>query len=303
MKSQHNSFSRFAVVMMGAMLVASSCTKPELEDDFPKGDPPPIGNYVNSSEIAPADLVAFFPFDGTYADSKGAVPGGTLTGRGGGFTQGKKGQAYQAGDSSFIAYTTAGPLAGLTSYTVSMWINTQKHPDGAQGVFTVAKQDGSFWGNFFMLIESAGASENRMLVKVHFEKNVTPSVPNVEHWMETTGDKRINDMYGGWRHIAYAYDQATSTFVMYANGTKVAFTDAESKRLASPGVPLGALAFKDATRFIVGGFQNHLGKTPFNGLEVWMKTYTGKLDELRVYKKALSGSEIIALFQLEKQGR
>lgn len=303
MTTQYKNISRLTSVVLGLSVLAAACTKAELDDDFPKGDPPPIGNYTNSNEIAPAELVAYWPFDGSYADSKGGVTGGTLTGRGGGFTAGKKGQAYQAGDSSFIAFSNVGPLATLTSYTVSMWINTEKHADGAQGVFTVAKQDGSFWGNFFMLIESAGASENRMLVKVHFEKNVTPAVPNAEHWMETTGDKRINDMYSGWRHIAFTYDETTSTFAMYANGNKVAFTDAESKRTASAGVPLGALAFKNATRFILGGYQNHLGNPPFNGLESWMKTYTGKLDEFRVYKKALTGSELISLFQLEKQGR
>ena len=297
----NNYKSSLYVIALSAMLAAASCTKPELEDDFTKGDPPPIGAYTNSSEVATADLVAYWPFDGNVNDSKGAVTGGAITG-GGTFTAGKKGQAYQGANNAFIGYSTAGPLANLTSYTVSMWINTQKHDGGAQGVFAVPKADGSFWGNFFMLIEGAGADENRMLVKVHFEKNVTPPVVNSEHWMETTGDKRISDMYGGWRHIAYCYDETTSTFAMYANGTKVNFTAAESARLAEPGKPLGALAFKSATKFIIGGYQNHLG-APFNSLESWMLTYTGKLDEFRIYKKALSATDINALFQLEKQGR
>lgn len=279
----------------------TKCTKPELDDDFQKGDPPPIGAYTNSSEIASSDLVAFFPFDGAVADAKGGVTGGTLVGKGR-FTAGKKGQAYQGDTSSFITYTTAGPLASLTSFTVSMWINTQKHDGGAQSIFMVPKADGSFWGNFFMMIEGAGPTENNMLVKVHYEKNTTPAVPNIEHWMETTGTKRLSDMYGSWRHIAYSYDETTSTFAMYANGTKVGFTDAESKRLAAPGQPLGALAFKNATRFIIGGFQNQLG-APFNTPEPWMLPYTGRLDEFRIYKKALTAQDLNALFQLEKQGR
>ena len=289
------------LLLLAAGAMFTSCTKPVLDDDFPKGDPPPIGAYTKSEEIAPADLVAFFPVEGNADDAKGGVTGATVTGSGT-FVPGRKGQAYQGANDAFIAYNTAGPLAGLTSYTVSMWINTQKHDGGAQAVFTVPKADGSFWGNFFMLIEGAGANENRMLVKVHMEKNVTPPVTNVEHWLETSGDLRLNDMYGSWRHIAFTYDETTSTFAMYTNGNLVPFPEATAKREAAAGQPLGALAFKDANRFVIGGYQNHLG-APFNGLEPWMLTYTGKLDEFRVYKKALSSQDINALFQLEKQGR
>jgi hypothetical protein len=34
-----------------------------------------------------------------------------------------------------------------------------------------------------------------------------------------------------------------------------------------------------------------------------MLPFTGKLDEMRFYKKALSAADVNALFQLEKQGR
>lgn len=290
------------LLLLAAGACITSCTKPVLDDDFPAGDPPPIGAYTNSDEVAASELVAHFPFEGNPNDVKGGVTGGTLTGSASFVAAGRKGQAYQGANNSFIAYNTAGPLASLASYTVSMWINTQKHDGGAQSVFTVPKGDGSFWGNFFMLIEGAGASENRMLVKVHMEKNSTPPVPNVEHWLETNGDLRLNDMYGGWRHIAFTYNAATSTFTMYANGNLVPFPEATTKREAATGQPLGALAFKDANRFIIGGFQNHLG-APFNGLEPWMLTYTGRLDEFRVYKSALSAQDLNAVFQLEKQGR
>lgn len=289
------------LLLLAGGTLFTSCTRPDLSDDFPKGDPPPIGSYTNSDEIAPAELVAYFPFEGNADDAKGGVTGGTVTG-GGSFVAGRKGLAYQGAKDAFIAYSTAGPLADLTSFTVSLWINTEKHEGGAQSVFTVSKADGSFWGNFFMLIEGAGPSENNMLVKVHMEKNVTPPVANVEHWLETGGDLRLSDMYGGWRHIAFTYDEGSSTFAMYANGNLVPFPEAAAKREAAPGKPLGKLAFKDAKRFIIGGFQNHLG-APYNGLESWMLTYTGKLDELRVYKKALNAQDVNALFQLEKQGR
>lgn len=292
-----------STILLAAIVVltGAGCTKAERDDEVKAGDPVPVvGGFTNSDQVAPADLVAYFPFEGSVNDTKGGVTGGVMNGTGS-FQSGKKGQAYQGSTDAFISYATAGPIAGLTSFTVSMWINTAKHDGGAQGVFAVAKQDGSFWGNFFMLIEGAGASENNMLTKLHFEKNAA-GVSNVEHWLEATGAKRIPDMYNSWRQIVFTYDAATSKFAQYASGNLVPFPESETTRFAATGVPLGGLAFKDATRFVIGGFQNQLG-APFNSPEPWMLPYTGKLDELRFYKRALTATEVSALFQLEKQGR
>jgi hypothetical protein len=288
-------------VLCGAF---SYCTKPNKSDDFPKGDPPPVaGGFVNSSDVAPTNLVAHFPFEGNVTDAKGAVTGGALNGTTS-FVQGRKGQAYKGSTNGFISYTTPGPLASLTSFTVSMWINTQKHDGGAQGVFMLAKQDGSFWGNFFMMIEGNNSSSNRMFMKLHFEKN---NAPFVEHWIEPHGfgatDFRPDDMYGGWRHVAWTYDAATSKAGFFVNGEQRGLPPGmEDRKADGNGTPLGALNFKNPTRFVIGGFQNHLG-APFNAPETWMLPYTGALDEFRVYNKALTAQEIAALATLERQGR
>ncbi len=286
------------VVLLSLTLV--QCTKPELDDNFTEGDPPPVaGGFVNSSEISPAGLVAHFPFEGSVDDVKGGVTGGAASGTTS-FVEGRKGQAYQGSANGYIGYNNAGPLASLTSFTVSMWINTAKHDGGAQGVFTVAKQDGSFWGNFFMMIEGNNSSDNRMFMKLHFEKNTASFI---EHWVEPFGTFRPDDMYNAWRHVAWTYDAATSKASLFVNGQKRELPPgAEDRKANSAGDPLGALSFKDATRFIIGGMQNHLG-TPFNSPEVWMLNYTGKLDELRIYNTVLTAQEITALQILERQGR
>ncbi len=43
--------------------------------------------------------------------------------------------------------------------------------------------------------------------------------------------------------------------------------------------------------------------SPYNSPEPWMLNYTGKLDEFRIYNKALSAQEISALYILERQNR
>ena len=286
------------------ILFVASCTRPNKDDDFPVGDPPPVaGGFTNSTQIAAGNLVAHFTFDGTINDAKGAITGGTANGATS-FVQGRKGQAYKGSETGFLAYTNPGPVATLGSFTTTMWVNTQKHDGGAQSVFYLSKQTTppSFWGNFFMLVEGKPptASDNRMFMKLHFQKN---TVPFIEHWIEPANDFRPDDMYGGWRHIAWTYDAATSKVGWYINGEARLLPPNAADRKASPaGDPLGALNFKDATRFLIGGWQNHLG-VPFNGLEPWMLNYTGALDEFRIYNRALSGEEISALVVLERQGR
>ncbi len=278
----------------------TGCTKADYGDEVTKGDPPPVpGGFVNSNDVAPSNLVAHFNFENTVADVKGAVTGGTASGVTS-FVTGLKGKAYQGSTNGFIGYTNPGPIATLTSFTVTLWINTAKHDGGAQGVFTLAKQDGSFWGNFFLMIEGTNAPENRMFMKLHFEKNTAPFV---EHWIEPSGNFRPDDMYGAWRHVAWTYDAATSKVGFYVSGTKRTLPPGADTRLADgSGTPLGPLNFKNPTKFIIGGMQNHLG-SPFNAPEVWMLNYTGKLDEFRIYNKALSEQEISAIAVLERQGR
>jgi len=295
-------FAFAALLTMGALF--TQCTKADKSDDVVKGDPPPVaGGFVNSSEIAPANLVAHFGFEGNVNDAKGGVTGGTLNGTTS-FITGRKGQAYKGSTTGFISYSNPGPIATLTSFTTTMWINTAKHDGGAQGVFMLAKQDGSFWGNFFLFIEGNNSSSNRMFMKLHFEKN---NAPFVEHWIEPHGfgtpDFRPDDMYNAWRHVAWTYDATTSKVGFFINGEKRALPPGAEDRKADPaGNPLGALNFKNPTRFVIGAFQNQLG-APFNSPEPWMLPYTGALDEFRVYNKALTAQEISAIAVLERQGR
>jgi hypothetical protein len=299
-----NQRNRSLVMAVAALLtlgtLCTRCTKPNKSDDVVKGDAPPVaGGYVNSSEIAPANLVAHFPFEGSVTDAKGGVTGGATNGTTS-WVPGRKGQAYKGSANGFISYANPGPLATLASFTVSLWINTSKHDGGAQGVFTLAKQDGSFWGNFFLMIEGNNSSSNRMFMKLHFEKN---NAPFVEHWIEPANDFRPDDMYNGWRHIAWTYDAATSKVGWFINGDKRTLPpNAEDRKADGTGTPLGALNFKNATKFVIGAFQNQLG-APFNTPEPWMLPYTGALDEFRVYNKALSAQEISAIAVLERQGR
>jgi hypothetical protein len=283
------------------LVVLAGCTKAKTDDDFPLGDAPPVaGGFTNSSEIAPGNLVAHFPFEGNTNDAKNNVTGGQASGTSS-FETGRKGKAYKGSSNAFVVYSNPGPIATLTSFTVSLWVNTNRHDGGAMGLFALGKQDGSFWGNFFLFIEGQNpANQEEMFMKLHFEKN---NAPFVEHWLEPNGNFRAKDMYGAWRHIVWSYDEATSKVGWYINGQKqILPPGAESRVADGNGTPLGALNFKNPTKFVIGGFQNNAG-APFNSPEPWMLNYTGMMDEFRIYNKALSEIEVTALQTLERQGR
>jgi hypothetical protein len=293
--------SRKTYLLLGSSLFLSLFFISCKEDDVTL---PPIGGFNNSDEVGAANLVTKFSFEDNLNDSKGGVTGGVATNAT--FVAGLKGKAYQGSANGFASFASPGAaLPALTSITTSMWIKTAKHTGGAQSLFMLPKT-GSFWGNLFMLIEGNSGPSDSMQLKIHFEKNVTPSIPWVEQWVDHGGQYRLPNMYNAWKHIVWTYDAATSKYAFYLNGVKLsltaAFTDRYTNDPASGGVPLGPMAFVNTSKFIIGGFQNHLG-APFATPEVWMLPYTGAMDEFRIWSKALSEAEVNALYQLELAGR
>jgi len=228
-------------------------------------------------------LQRYFAFDDSAIDSihdvKGTVTGGT-------FVDGINKKAYKGSTSGKIEYPSAGKLADMKAFTVAFWMNTEKHDGGAQCVFMLPNTE-DFWGNMFLLIEgNSSATDNSMLMKFNFAGN----------WIEFTGNNglnRIPDMYGKWKHVVFSYDDKTSKFAAYIDGVKLNLpaTATDRKKGADP---LGPLAFQNVSKFVIGGFQQHIGiKAPADG---WMLNYTGMLDQFRVYTKALTDAEVAALF-------
>lgn len=291
----------FASVLVSQFFV--SCN----EDSIDKVNAPiayeAIGGYESSDDVAAANLVTKFSFEDNILDSKNGITGGVGTNVT--YGNGVKGQAYQGSSNSFIAYSTvANALVDIKSITVSMWINTNPHTGGAQSLFMVPKTT-DFWGNIFSLIEGTGPAET-MLMKNHLQKDVTPSIAWSGQFIEHTGDNLLKNMFGTWKHVVWTYSGASSTYSMYIDGQKLDLPTSISKRYASDplagGVGYGELANSNVSKFIIGGFQQHLG-APWGAADGWMLNYTGLMDEFRIYNAALSDNEVVALYKLEKDNR
>lgn len=262
-----------------------------------------IGGYENSDEVAAAHLVSKFSFDGNIADSKNSITDGTGTNVT--YEAGIKGDAYKGSASSFIAYNTvANSIINLKSITVSMWIKTEPHTGGAQSLFMLPKKT-DFWGNIFTLIEGTGPATT-MLMKNHIQKDVTPSIPWSGQFIEHGGTNVLNNMFGAWKHVIWTYNGTSSTYSMYIDGQKLDLPASIAKRYASDpatgGAGFGDLASSEVSKFIIGGYQQHLG-APWGSPDGWMLNYTGSMDEFRIYDAALTDNEAVALYKLEKDKR
>lgn len=275
------------------------------DEDLDSNEPipyEPIGGYSNSDEIAIDNLVAKMSFEGNVDDSRSGLMGGIGTNIS--YDAGVKGNAYKGSSSGFVSYSSVNnSISELGSITSAMWIKTTQHTGGAQCLFMLPKTT-DFWGNIFVLIE--GTTEDKMLLKVHLQKDVTPAIPWSGQWIEHTNDNRLIGMYGEWKHLVWSYNAETSKYNIYVDGTKLAIPEGLSNRYTSDpnvdGVPLGALSSSNVQGFILGGFQQHLG-SPWNAPDGWMLPYTGMIDEFRMYNKALSDTDIRSLYLLEKDGR
>src|SRR5690606_12815836 len=183
------------------------------------------------------------PIDSIH-DAKGNVKGIS-------YVEGIKGKAYKGSTTGQIQYSNAGKLAEMTSFTVAFWMNTEKHSGGGQSVFMMPNTS-DFWGNLFAIIEgNDNPDDNSMLFKFNFAGN----------WVEFSGNNgldRLPDMYGKWHHLAFSYDENTSKFAAYLDGEKMNLPANISDR-KKDDAPLGKLSFKDASQFVIGAYQQHIG--------------------------------------------
>ena len=292
-----------AAFFMLTSLLFSACNKADRGDDFMVGAPPPVdGGFVNSKEIAASNLIGYWAFNGSMIDS---VTNTAAVNQGATFTTGKKGQAYQGSSTAFATFNPGAKLQNLKSYTIAFWINSPVNT-GAIGIFTLARTD-DFWGSLD-IYQDNGGSADKAVFKVHMYNSTVP-------WGGQFTDTRVN--FNTWLHLTATYNAATSVFNIYQNGSALGVNSAAnpantvgptlrgSDPGAPPATPYGNLNFINATKMAFGAFQFQTSPSLTNSAssQGWATNFAGKLDEFRIYDRALTGQEVSALYQLEKQGR
>ncbi|MDH7463544.1 LamG domain-containing protein [Chitinophagaceae bacterium 26-R-25] len=301
--------SPLATVLLFATIFFAACTKVDYGDDFKPSPPPPIGDYHVSNDVGKDAIIAKWSFEGVLKDSIANIASTKDTAIG--YTTGRSGfgQAYQGKDGAYAVYGNPGPaILGLASYTISMWVKAGPTNSQARGILSINRKD-DFWGNLDIYQENYGADQTTMFFKVHMNNDNAPV------WKGQFTDTKIANAIGKWVHIAITYDGATSAFRVYANNQLQVINSAGNQPTTTPtlhgddpainpNAGYGPLKFLNATTMVVGTwqFQTNPSLTDGAGSQPWAGSFLGAIDEIRFFNRALSATEVTALFKLEKLG-
>lgn len=275
-----NRLAGFALaIAFGALCL--QCTKPNLDDDVVAGDPPPVpGGFTNSSQVAAANLVGYWDFNGTLKDN---VSGTNATGTNTSFGAGIKGQAMKGASNGYAIATPSNAVKSMTAFTIAYWVNTPLNT-GATGMVSFSEST-SFWGNINTFFENGG-SNSLMRFKVIYSDGGN---------VFDLGIQEIQNRWNVWNHFTLTYDGANN-FEVFLNGVSIkSFTRAGTD----------AFNFTNFGNIVFGTlhFMTTPSLTTGSGAQGWAGYLAGSLDEVRIYNRALTATEVNALSTLEKQGR
>jgi Concanavalin A-like lectin/glucanases superfamily len=268
---KNNKLIQYTLIILTISVVIFSCQKmqrPALAD-YPKDANPPGG-----------PLKFYTAFDGTTTDKlmnavdsvRATFPSDNPLAS----VTGISGKAIQGNGSKAVKYPSANDFKGVTSCTISMWVNNTVNSN-TELYFSLVDKDYWHASSAFLLVENAAVDK------------CTFKFALMDHWVEYTNQSFNKPLFNGqWHHLAFTYDEVTSKLRVYFDGAEVP-TPGNSGNFG-----IGKLNLKNASNLVLGGWNKHAnidGPT-----DSWISGFTGKMDQFRLYGKALSATEILALY-------
>ncbi len=263
----------------------------------------PIGGYDSSGAVASANLIAYFPFEGNSNDVKS---GTVATAVGVTYTAGIKGLAYQGGANTYATLIPSSSFSSLGSYSFSLWYKLPAQPVAGDpaGLFFLS---GTTNPNLLLYELEPYTPASGDSVKIHhgFFDVISPAYQGFT--MESYDTAAI----GKWVHVVTTYDGSSSTYVIYQDGVAIGNNSAFGSNITptlmwtdgTMTTPLGNLGWgSDApVQIVLGTWPAGLyGVSPTLGSN---GCFIGAMDEVRVYNKALSQSEVAGLYLNGLAGR
>jgi len=244
-----------------------------------------VNGFTSSASIESASLVGYWAFEGSYIDSVSKTAG---TGVNTSFTPGFVGQALQGSSTGYVISQLSAAVQGMTSFTIDFWINT---PQNTAETAPVCISDlANFWSAIDIFYDN-GSSATSTPFKIHcYDAN--PGVGDI--WLTSW---TLSSPWNAWQNLAVTYDENSSTFTVYQNGSVVG---------TQTQAGLGKLKFPATAKQIIFGteqFQCNPSLGSAGGTQPWAGYLTGQMDEVRIYNKALTQTELQALVILQGKGK
>lgn len=223
---------------------------------------------------SPPSLVSWLPADGNASDSTGGN-NGTLQGSAN-YATGKVGQAFQFDGTS--AYVQVGNRANLrltSGITIEAWINprslrAQSAGQNMGAIVTKWAQNGGDVADSdsygLWLIQNGGNVS--LFSAIHQAGGSGPHM--------TGGYIPLN----AWSHVAMTFDAISGSYVLYVNG-----------QVANSATAKGAI-FATNQNVQIGREDSYLARV-----------FDGFIDEAAIFSRALSASEIQAIFNADSAGK
>jgi hypothetical protein len=290
-----------------SVMTMNSCNKKSSEPQLPQ-----IGGYNNSNEVASANLLAHWTFDGTLSENKASIAPTTSSHTS--FVTGVKGQALNLA-AGYVLYPAIPALAAanaIPSVTVSGWVNITNNGTMPTSIFalTQATNVQSDWNtgpvNYYAETGKPITSNDTLVLHSAFSTYAGANRlggDNINDYGIRETDFKTVKGAGKWVHYVMVYDGAGSNIDIYANGIVVSNNNFRHRTTGSPAVGIGNITTTPPIQALFGAFPNAASGFPNSITQSWQGFMTGSVDELRVYSKALTAAEITALYQLELAGR
>jgi len=225
-----------------------------------------------TARIAMAQIggpVAHWTFDeagGTIAHDSVGTNDGTLSAQGASFvTCGVSGNCLSVTQAN-NGYVDMGNVLAFTtnSFTTVAWIKTAPGYTTSNGGSVLSKHISTIYAGYFLDVNVTGGMGAPGMGLFYFA-NGSP------HWVTSTN--AVND--GGWHQIVGVHD---------VSGTSRIYVDGTPAQASTPST----VVVSNAAHFVIGGLT--VGSTPTS-------SFTGLIDDVQVYDRALSDSEIQFLFE------
>ena len=287
---------RITSLALMAVPVIFSCRKDGNPNNLPSVDPADyagtIDGYMKTEEVYPKDLIAYWSFDDTKAETiSNTAPGGSANDV---FVSGGvRGKALQltAGYLYFPTQFVKFRTDSLKSWTISAWVKILNNGSKRTMLFQLARP-GSLTGNinFALNTNSFPATTTNTL-------RIQPTFSTVGGGTQDNLNNNLSPMIGmsKWTHIVLTYEATTGVFNIWGDAVKIG-------GFPNRGVGNNLFRSYEPSEVIIGANYNSIpGKTV--NTDATFAAMTGQIDELRIWTRSLPDAQIRALFNLGNAGK